>query len=94
MAFKAVSFKLPNDEEITLHNKKNLLALNTRVPSFKKPSPPEDPLEAIASMRHEFGEHGGINMSIEASATFMVIIQKQNYFFFKSHIIKNSEHNG
>ncbi|CAO2819337.1 unnamed protein product [Amaranthus hypochondriacus] len=73
MAFKAVSFKLPNDEEITLHNKKNLLALNTRVPSFKKPSPPEDPLEAIASMRHEFGEHGGINMSIEASATFMVM---------------------
>jgi len=28
---------------------------------------PFDPLESLASMRHEFGEHGGVNMSIEAS---------------------------
>ncbi|KAJ4951998.1 hypothetical protein NE237_028830 [Protea cynaroides] len=27
---------------------------------------------ALATARHEFGEHGGINMSIEASATFTV----------------------
>ncbi|KAJ4952176.1 hypothetical protein NE237_029008 [Protea cynaroides] len=28
---------------------------------------------ALATARHEFGEHGGINMSIEASATFTVM---------------------
>ncbi|MFO0829402.1 MAG: aminotransferase class I/II-fold pyridoxal phosphate-dependent enzyme [Phycisphaerales bacterium] len=32
-----------------------------------------DPLESFASMRHEFGEHGGVNMSIEASTTFTVM---------------------
>ena len=33
----------------------------------------EDPMAALAMMRHEFGEHGGVNMSIEASATFTVM---------------------
>ncbi|KAL6175205.1 hypothetical protein ACLB2K_051847 [Fragaria x ananassa] len=33
----------------------------------------EDPAMALASARHEFGEHGGVNMSIEASATFTVM---------------------
>ena len=32
-----------------------------------------DPMEAMASIRHEFGEHGGVNMSIEASTTFTVM---------------------
>jgi methionine-gamma-lyase len=32
-----------------------------------------DPMEALATMRHEFGEHGGVNMSIEASTTFTVM---------------------
>ena len=32
-----------------------------------------DPIEALAKMRHEFGEHGGVNMSIEASTTFTVM---------------------
>ena len=32
-----------------------------------------DPMEAMAAMRHEFGEHGGVNMSIEASTTFTVM---------------------
>ncbi|XP_010919347.1 methionine gamma-lyase [Elaeis guineensis] len=32
-----------------------------------------DPAGALASVRHEFGEHGGVNMSIEASATFTVM---------------------
>ena len=32
-----------------------------------------DPAEALALTRHEFGEHGGVNMSIEASATFTVM---------------------
>jgi len=31
------------------------------------------PLESLAAMRHEFGEHGGVNMSIEASTTFTVL---------------------
>jgi methionine-gamma-lyase len=29
-----------------------------------------DPVEALANTRHEFGEHGGVNLSIEASTTF------------------------
>lgn len=33
----------------------------------------EDPASALANSRHEFGEHGGVNMSIEASATFTVM---------------------
>ncbi|KAI0520223.1 hypothetical protein KFK09_007694 [Dendrobium nobile] len=32
-----------------------------------------EPAESLASSRHEFGEHGGVNMSIEASATFTVM---------------------
>ena len=32
-----------------------------------------DPIEALAELRHEFGEHGGVNMSIEASTTFTVM---------------------
>jgi len=31
------------------------------------------PLEALAELRHEFGEHGGVNMSIETSTTFTVM---------------------
>lgn len=34
---------------------------------------PDHPLESLASLRHEFGEHGGVNMSIEASTTFTVM---------------------
>ncbi len=32
-----------------------------------------DPLEALAATRHEFGEHGGVNMSVETSTTFTVM---------------------
>lgn len=32
-----------------------------------------DPLESMANMRHEFGEHGGVNLSVEASTTFTVL---------------------
>lgn len=32
-----------------------------------------EPLESLANMRHEFGEHGGVNMSIETSTTFTVL---------------------
>ena len=33
----------------------------------------KNPIEALAHLRHEFGEHGGVNMSIEASTTFTVM---------------------
>ncbi len=32
-----------------------------------------DPIQSFANLRHEFGEHGGVNMSVEASTTFTVI---------------------
>jgi methionine-gamma-lyase len=32
-----------------------------------------DPIESFADLRHEFGEHGGVNMSIETSTTFTVL---------------------
>jgi methionine-gamma-lyase len=32
-----------------------------------------NPIETMAETRHEFGEHGGVNMSIEASTTFTVM---------------------
>ena len=35
--------------------------------------PHTDPMETLANIRHEFGEHGGVNMSIEASSTFTVL---------------------
>jgi len=31
------------------------------------------PMESLAELRHEFGEHGGANMSIETSTTFTVM---------------------
>ncbi|MFZ9993250.1 MAG: aminotransferase class I/II-fold pyridoxal phosphate-dependent enzyme [Steroidobacteraceae bacterium] len=34
---------------------------------------PADPMARLARSRHEFGEHGGINLSIETSATFTVL---------------------
>ncbi|KAI3469089.1 hypothetical protein Pfo_025795 [Paulownia fortunei] len=39
----------------------------------KAPPHVDDPAAALANSRHEFGEHGGVNMSIEASATFTVM---------------------
>jgi len=32
-----------------------------------------DPIASLSKVRHEFGEHGGVNMSIEASTTFTVM---------------------
>jgi methionine-gamma-lyase len=34
---------------------------------------PFDPVKSLAQVRHEFGEHGGVNMSIETSTTFTVM---------------------
>ena len=33
-----------------------------------------DPVERLAALRHEFGEHGGVNMSIEATTTITVLL--------------------
>ena len=41
--------------------------------SNPSPSRHGDPVERLATLRHEFGEHGGVNMSIEASTTFTVL---------------------
>ena len=32
-----------------------------------------DPMASLAEMKHEFGEHGGVNMCIETSTTFTVM---------------------
>jgi methionine-gamma-lyase len=32
-----------------------------------------DPIQSLSKVRHEFGEHGGVNMSIEASTTYTVM---------------------
>ena len=32
-----------------------------------------NPVEEMAAIRHEFGEHGGVNMSVEISTTFTVM---------------------
>ncbi|MCB9561775.1 MAG: aminotransferase class V-fold PLP-dependent enzyme [Kofleriaceae bacterium] len=37
------------------------------------PAAPFDPAAALAASKHTFGEHGGVNMSIEASTTFTVM---------------------
>jgi len=35
-----------------------------------------NPVETLANTRHEFGEHGGVNMSVESSTTFTVLHSK------------------
>jgi methionine-gamma-lyase len=32
-----------------------------------------DPIKSLADLRHEFGEHGGVNLSVEESSTFTVL---------------------
>ena len=43
------------------------------MPKNEQTKLPTDPVERLAAVRHEFGEHGGVNMSIEASTTFTVM---------------------
>lgn len=45
-----------------------------------------DPAESFADMRHEFGEHGGVNMSIEASTTFTVMHAGTMPEIFRGHL--------
>jgi len=39
-------------------------------PNVLKHPKVKNPIETLANTKHEFGEHGGVNMSIEASTTF------------------------
>jgi methionine-gamma-lyase len=45
-----------------------------------------DPIRAFAELRHEFGEHGGVNMSVEASTTFTVIDPTTMPEIFQGHL--------
>ena len=45
-----------------------------------------DPIESFANLRHEFGEHGGVNMSVEASTTFTVIDPTTMPEIFQGHL--------
>ena len=45
-----------------------------------------DPIEALADIKHEFGEHGGVNMSIEASTTFTVMHPETMPEIFAGHL--------
>ncbi|XP_064945150.1 methionine gamma-lyase-like [Musa acuminata AAA Group] len=51
-----------------------------------------DPTAALASARHEFGEHGGVNMSIEASATFTVMEADTMQRMFKGELGPDRDH--
>jgi methionine-gamma-lyase len=44
-----------------------------------------NPIEDLAHLRHEFGEHGGVNMSVEASSTFTVIDPETMPDLFHGH---------
>ena len=46
-------------------------------------TPTFDPAAALAASKHTFGEHGGVNMSIEASTTFTVMEAGQMPEIFK-----------
>jgi methionine-gamma-lyase len=45
-----------------------------------------DPIRSYANLRHEFGEHGGVNMSVEASTTFTVIDPGTMPEIFQGHL--------
>ena len=49
-------------------------------------------VEALADTRHEFGEHGGVNMSVEASTTFTVMQSRTMPEIFCGE--KGPEHGG
>ncbi|MDF1809977.1 MAG: aminotransferase class V-fold PLP-dependent enzyme [Phycisphaerales bacterium] len=51
-----------------------------------------DPVQSLSRVRHEFGEHGGVNMSIEASTTYTVMAAEIMPEIFQGH--KNPEQGG
>jgi methionine-gamma-lyase len=67
------------DDDCIVANKKAML-------SKGMPSTREDPAAALATSRHEFGEHGGVKMSTEASATFTVMEPETMRRMFSSEL--------
>lgn len=59
---------------------------------MNKHSKQRNPVEALANIRHEFGEHGGVNMSVEASTTFTVMQSRTMPEIFCGE--KGPEHGG
>ena len=51
-----------------------------------RPNDTHRPVERLAALRHEFGEHGGVNMSIEASTTFTVMEAGTMPEIFQGHL--------
>ena len=49
-----------------------------------------NPVETMANTRHEFGEHGGVNMSVEASTTFTVLKSRTMPEIFHGEKPKNT----
>lgn len=45
-----------------------------------------DPVQSLSRVRHEFGEHGGVNMSIEASTTYTVLDAGTMPEIFQGHM--------
>ncbi|MHC5004854.1 MAG: methionine gamma-lyase family protein [Planctomycetota bacterium] len=56
--------------------------------------PEFDPIESLSAARHEFGEHGGVNMSIEASTTFTVMTARTMPELFSGRLGPESETGG
>lgn len=55
-------------------------------PSRETKRPAFDPVAALAELRHEFGEHGGVNMSVENSTTFSVLDSKTLPAIFRGQL--------
>jgi hypothetical protein len=57
-------------EESKLDSNVEMVQTKSRVSNWM------DPAHRLANVRHEFGEHGGVNMSIDVSSTFTVMEPK------------------
>jgi len=53
-----------------------------------------DPVKSLSKARHEFGEPGGVNMSIEASTTFTVLDPDVMPNIFQGELGPESQHIG
>ncbi len=51
-----------------------------------------DPIRSLSAARHEFGEHGGVNMSIEASTTYTVMDAEVMPEIFQGRIGPAAQH--
>ena len=63
-------------------------------PPTEEPMTRYDPQEALSNLRHEFGEHGGVNPSIESSTTFTVIDPETMPEIFAGRLGPDDAHGG